>query len=64
MHRARRGPSDQKESIMKNTNLATRAVSLIGAAVLTVMMLAGVDTLAVSDAPSGMLARGAATARA
>lgn len=49
---------------MKNTNLATRAVSLLGAAVLTVMMLAGVDTLAVSDAPSGMLARANATARA
>lgn len=49
---------------MKNTNLVARAVSLLGAAFLTVLMLAAVDTLAVSDAPAGMLARAAATARA
>jgi hypothetical protein len=49
---------------MKNTNLAARAVSLLGAAFLTVLMLAAVDMLAVSDAPSGMLARAAVSARA
>jgi hypothetical protein len=49
---------------MKNMNLAARAASLLGAAFLTVVMLAGVDALAVSDAPPGMLARAAATARA
>jgi hypothetical protein len=49
---------------MKNTNLAARAISLLGAAFLTVLMLAAMDTLAVSDAPAGMLARAAATARA
>jgi hypothetical protein len=49
---------------MHPTSLTARAVSLLGAAFLTVVMLAAVDTLAVSDAPSGMLARAAAAARA
>lgn len=49
---------------MQNTTLATRAFSLLGAAFLTVVMLAAVDTLAVSDAPSGLVARAAAAARA
>ncbi|MFM7531156.1 MAG: hypothetical protein ACKO5J_01440 [Rubrivivax sp.] len=49
---------------MKNTTLAARAVSLLGAAFLTVVMLAAMDTLAVSDPPSGLMARAAASARA
>jgi hypothetical protein len=49
---------------MKHANLAIRAMSLLGAAFLTVVMLAAVDALAVSDAPPGMLARAAAAARA
>lgn len=48
---------------MKNTSLAARTVSLLGAAFLTIVMLAAVDTLAVSDAPSGLMARAAATVR-
>lgn len=49
---------------MKHTQLVARAVSLLGAAFVTVAMLAAVDALAVSDAPPGLLARAAATARA
>lgn len=49
---------------MHPTSLATRAVSLLGAVFLTVVMLAAVDALAVSEAPSGMLARAAAADRA
>lgn len=49
---------------MKMPHLAARAVSLFGAALVTLGMLASVDTLAVSDAPSGIMARAAATARA
>ena len=49
---------------MKNLQLAVRTVSLLGAAFVTVAMLAAVDALAVSDAPPGLLARAAATARA
>ena len=39
------------------THLPARLVSFACAAVLTVAMLAGVDALAVSDAPAGLLAR-------
>ena len=49
---------------MKNTQLFTRAVCLLGAAFVNLAMLAAVDALAVSDAPAGLLARAAATARA
>lgn len=39
------------------THLPARLVSFAFATVVTLAMLAGVDALAVSDAPAGLLAR-------
>lgn len=47
-----------------NTTLTTRLSSFGVAALLTMAMLVGVNSLAVSDAPAGALARSAATAQA
>ena len=43
------------------TSLTTRFASFAIAAVMTIAMLAGVNGLAVSDAPDALLARVAAT---
>jgi len=40
-----------------NTTLINRLASFASAAVLTAVMLAGVNALAVSDAPADLLAR-------
>lgn len=47
-----------------NTTLSTRLASFAFAALLTVAMLAGVNGLAVSDAPASTMARSAAAAQA
>ncbi len=47
-----------------NTTLTTRLASFGFAALLTVVMLAGINGLAVSDAPASTLARSAAAAQA
>ncbi len=46
------------------TTLTTRLASFSFAALLTIAMLAGVNGLAVSDAPASTMARSAATAQA
>jgi hypothetical protein len=55
-------PSTRK-AIM-NTSLTTRLSSFGAAALLTFAMLVGVNSLAVSDAPAGAMARSTATVQA
>lgn len=48
---------------MNRTPIATRLQSLFGAAAVTLVMLAGVDTLALSQSPNALLVQSSAAAR-
>jgi hypothetical protein len=52
-----------KEPNMK-TSITTRLASMTAAAMMAVMMLVGINGLAVSDAPDALIARVAATQQA
>ncbi|HEY6135100.1 MAG TPA: hypothetical protein VIW70_14065 [Rubrivivax sp.] len=46
-----------------NTTITSRLASLLSAAMLTLAMFAGINALAVSDAPADQMARIGATAQ-